>query len=149
MTSIDGIGCATNEPPFLPIRRAMVGRFGALPIGQSPGALLGRVGRSGKVFLIGEDYRGKPGEEGKLTRLTIRLDRVQPDVQNGATIYYLYSKEYPSKIFSGTSALSPKLPLARAGDRASIAFLDTHEEVLPLIKFDLEEINLGAPPKAP
>jgi hypothetical protein len=90
-----------------------------------------------------------PGEEGKLTRLTVKLDRVQPDVQNGATTYYLYSKEYPTKIFSGTSALSPKLPLARAGDRASIAFLDTREEVLPLIKFDLEEINLGAPAKGP
>jgi hypothetical protein len=24
------------------------------------------VGRSGKVFLIGEDYKGKPGEEGRL-----------------------------------------------------------------------------------
>jgi hypothetical protein len=30
------------------------------------GALVGRVGETGKAFLIGERYEGTPGEEGKL-----------------------------------------------------------------------------------
>jgi hypothetical protein len=35
-------------------------------VGPSPGALVGRVGKNGKVFLIGDSYRGKPGEAGTL-----------------------------------------------------------------------------------
>jgi hypothetical protein len=31
-----------------------------------PGQLLGRVGRTGKTFIIGETYRGTPGEAGRL-----------------------------------------------------------------------------------
>jgi hypothetical protein len=32
----------------------------------NPGQLLGRVGKSGKIFSVGEHYRGTPGESGKL-----------------------------------------------------------------------------------
>jgi hypothetical protein len=31
-----------------------------------PGQLLGRVGRTGKTFVVGEKYRGSPGESGRL-----------------------------------------------------------------------------------
>jgi hypothetical protein len=34
--------------------------------GQYPGALLGRVGDNGPVFLIGENFQGAPGREGRL-----------------------------------------------------------------------------------
>jgi hypothetical protein len=42
-------------------------RAGAVgPQGHPPGALLGRIGKNGTPFLIGEDYRGRPAEGGKL-----------------------------------------------------------------------------------
>jgi hypothetical protein len=48
------------------------GRGGGVPVGpvvtgtSSPGALLGRIGEYGKVFVIGSHYEGTAGEEGNL-----------------------------------------------------------------------------------
>jgi hypothetical protein len=38
----------------------------AMPQGQTPGTLLGRIGKSGKEFVVGEKYEGTPGEDGLL-----------------------------------------------------------------------------------
>jgi hypothetical protein len=66
-----------------------MGRDSAFPAG----ALVGRIGESGRVFLIGECYQGTPGEQGKLYlhivpspwnngsaglyRVTLRTDHVE------------------------------------------------------------------------
>jgi hypothetical protein len=43
------------------------GKFGQAAGGAySPGALLGRIGKNGKVFFVGAKYEGAPTEEGKL-----------------------------------------------------------------------------------
>jgi hypothetical protein len=39
---------------------------GPAAVGQFPGALLGRVGETGPVFVIGDRYQGTPGREGRL-----------------------------------------------------------------------------------
>jgi hypothetical protein len=39
---------------------------GLAAVGQYPGALLGRVGDNGPIFLLGEHFQGTPGREGRL-----------------------------------------------------------------------------------
>jgi hypothetical protein len=39
---------------------------GMAAVGQYPGALLGRVGDNGPIFIIGEHFQGTPGREGRL-----------------------------------------------------------------------------------
>lgn len=83
-----------------------------------------------------------PGEEATVMRQSIIIDRITPDVQNGTTVYYVYCTQFPTKIFTGTSVVSAELPLAREGDQAAISFAEIHEEVVPLITFDLPAITL-------
>ena len=82
------------------------------------------------------------GPGSKVQTVTVTLDRVTADVQNGTTVYYLYSKEYPHKAFTGTSMLAPELVLARPGDKVTLSFLDTTEKVAPLTKFELPDLGL-------
>jgi hypothetical protein len=85
---------------------------------------------------------GTPGSGPKVVTITLTLDRVAADVQNGSTVYYLYSGEHPDKVFTGTSAIAAELVLARPGDKATLTFLPTDERIVPLSKFELT--TLGA-----
>ncbi|MFH1348908.1 MAG: hypothetical protein ABIH58_04695 [Patescibacteria group bacterium] len=83
-----------------------------------------------------------PGSQTTLKELTLKLSRVTPDVQNGTTVYYLFSNQYPNKVLTGTSSLSAELPLALTGDEVKIGFMETPEEVVSLRSFDIVAIEL-------
>jgi hypothetical protein len=81
------------------------------------------------------------GSANKVVSITVTLDRVAADVQNGTTVYYLYSTEHPQKVFTGTSAIAAELVLARPGDKATLSFTQTEEKIVPLSKFELATLG--------
>ena len=48
------------------------------------------------------------------------VDRINSDIQSGNTNWYLMLKDSPGSIFLGVSAISPELPITRAGDSIRI-----------------------------
>ncbi len=98
--------------------------------------------REFRKALAGSPNAVAPGSSARVRSLTVTLDRVAADVQNGTTVYYLYSKEYPHKAFTGTSTLAPELVLARPGDKVELSFLETNEKLAPLTAFNLPDLQL-------
>jgi hypothetical protein len=62
------VGVYLSGPAGAPqLGRGAIGiRFGGLALAHSPGTLSGRIGKSGKEFVIGEKYHGTAKEQGKL-----------------------------------------------------------------------------------
>ncbi len=102
--------------------------------------------REFKKFLTASGNEIVPEERAKLQRLTLVLDRVSADVQNGSTVYYLYAKDHKGKVFTGTSIVSAAFPLARPGDKVSVSYLETTEHVVPVRTFAIEGIPLNGKP---
>ena len=88
-------GVGDERRPHLPAFRPGAGEQPA----RGPSADRGAALREYRKLISNNPGQTVPGEEGKLTQLSVKLDRIQPDVQNGTTTYYLYSKDYPTKIF--------------------------------------------------
>lgn len=65
-------------------------------------------------------------------KVTLRVDRFYGDVQNGTTVYHIWSASRPSNVFTATSAVSPMLPLVVPGDEIEIGFIDTTDTVVPI-----------------
>lgn len=70
------------------------------------------------------------------------IARIMSEVRGGETVYYVYLASEP-RIFTGGSELSPKLPLSQAGDRTKLRFIDSGEDVVPLMGFDNTSILLA------
>ncbi len=62
------------------------------------------------------------------------VDRFATDVRGGTTTY-LFTVAGDPRVYSGTSDVSPELPLTRAGDEVMVGFLDTEETVVPVERF--------------
>ncbi len=77
--------------------------------------------------------------------LTGRVDRFAAEIKEKETLYYLHL-DGVRKLFTGNSGLSSKLPLTRPGDVVSITFIDSGEDVEPLLVFDNKSLPLDKTP---
>lgn len=89
------------------------------------------------------EYRRKMSESGERvvsedsgTEASVQaiVDRFAADTRSGNTTY-LFTLTGDPRVYSGTSEVSPELPLTRVGDEVMVAFLDTEETVVPVERF--------------
>ena len=64
------------------------------------------------------------------------------EIQDGSTVSFLFLDSVPDKLFSISSVNSPEVIITEIGDSVIITFVDTNEEIVPSIKFDLLEVEL-------
>lgn len=69
--------------------------------------------------------------------------RVASEVKGSGTLYYIYLARVPH-IFTGSSELSPKLPLTKEGDTVELEYIASGEDVVPLLKFENPYLTLAA-----
>lgn len=69
------------------------------------------------------------------------VSRFAPEIRGGETMYYLYCEETPH-VFTGGGDVSPKLRLTKVGDRVQIQFVDSQEDIVPIVGFDNPSIAL-------
>lgn len=95
--------------------------------------------------LLGQNINGATPEFVKATK-TVEgaLDRFASATGTDGTTYYVVV-EGARLIFTGGVALSPKLPLAKPGDRVRVTYIDSPEPVVPMQKFDDLSLPLGPP----
>jgi len=87
-----------------------------------------------------------PSETADLHTITVLLTRVTDEVKDGETIRHLYSAEFPTKVFRGTSRVSAELMLAQPGEIVTLTFLDTPEGAVTLHGFDLVSLEIEKSP---
>lgn len=89
------------------------------------------------------EYRRKMAETGERvvaedsgTKASVQaiVTRFAADTRGGNTTY-LFTIGTSPVVFSGTSDVSPELPLTREGDEVVVEFLDTEETVAPVERF--------------
>lgn len=90
--------------------------------------------RAYQRLLTSSGNQANPEVQASVSRRLGTIDRIYGDVQNGTTVYHLSLTEMPGRIFTGTSVISPTLPLLRDGDRVSVEYLDSADPVIPLAK---------------
>ncbi len=121
---------------------------GQVALGQNKAEAL----RNYRRLLQEAGNEAAPSSESDTHAVTGTLTRIAADVRGGDTTYYLMidaecedeadcATETDSIIFTGTSLLSPELPLAGVGDRVTIGYLETAESTVPMSHFDLLEFD--------
>lgn len=66
--------------------------------------------------------------------LTGIVDRFSAEQKTGETHYYFYLKGHPM-LFTGVSELSSRLTVTRDGDQVEIQYIDSKEDVVPMLAF--------------
>lgn len=69
------------------------------------------------------------------------VQRIVAEVKSGNTVYYVLIEGIPH-LLSGASELSPELPVTQSGDVVRFGYVETDEDVLPLISFNNTAIAL-------
>jgi len=87
-----------------------------------------------------------PTHENERRGITGFIVRKGWEIQDNIMVYSLFLDEAPDKLFSVTSDLSAEVVIAREGDQVSLNFIETDEEVVPAISFDLLGIELQKSP---
>ncbi|MFC1656494.1 hypothetical protein ACFL14_00800 [Patescibacteria group bacterium] len=95
-----------------------------------------------RQVLTGGGNRLAPSSEVSLMEIITTLSRVGVDSRDGYTTYYFYCEEYPDKIFTASSTVSPLIPLAREGDQVNLGFFETDESVVTVDRFAIQGIEL-------
>ncbi|HXV26833.1 MAG TPA: hypothetical protein VD862_02320 [Candidatus Paceibacterota bacterium] len=75
--------------------------------------------------------------------LTGAVVRIAAEVRDGSTMYFVQLADIPH-LFTGSSELSPKLPLTREGDEVDIAFIASGQDVEPMLAFNNRNVVLQA-----
>lgn len=70
-----------------------------------------------------------------------KVERTASDNKNGETFYYLILEGYPQKIFIGTSAVSPELPVSQKGDSVVVSYDDSQPAIIDIVDLDNLMIN--------
>jgi hypothetical protein len=73
----------------------------------------------------------------KSQRASFTLERITADVQNGTTVWLLWSSKQ-GKIFSATSKVNEEIPNLRPGDTVTVEFLDGNSKVIPISAISIE-----------
>jgi len=73
----------------------------------------------------------------KSQKASFKIERITPDVQNGTTVWLLWSSQQP-RIFSATSKVNEEIPNLRPGDSVTVEFLDGNSTVIPISSIAIE-----------
>ena len=81
--------------------------------------------------------------EGSAERIEVSgtVSRIGSDIKEARTYYYLSLNEKPGQIYIATTDLSSYLPVTRAGDRVTIAYLDTRDVEINLVALRNEDLE--------
>ena len=69
------------------------------------------------------------------------VSRINQDVKNGNTIYYIILKDNNEFIFTGTSRTSTQLPITMVGDKVSVSYDKTDSNIINIVEFDNKNIG--------
>ena len=69
------------------------------------------------------------------------VDRINQDVKNGNTTYYITLNNKSELIFTGTSKVSSKLPLTVIGDNVTMSYDKTNSKVISISSFDNNSLS--------
>ena len=75
--------------------------------------------------------------------------RFASETKGQGTMYFILVNN-ENRLFTGSSELSPKLPLTQAGDKVKIEYIETDEDVATMMAFDNLnlQLNVAADQKA-
>lgn len=75
-------------------------------------------------------------------KLESTISRINRDIRNGNTLYYLQLSDYKSKIFITDSTLSEKIVLTKIGDSVIVSYEEGGAGFINLNGFDNKSLNL-------
>jgi hypothetical protein len=110
------------------------------------------VATGSTVFEALTQYQRYLGDKGGKTAISDKsivrtvdgiVDRVSGDTTSTGTVYYLHVAGQPY-LFTGSSGVSPKLPVTEKGDKVHLTYIDTTLNVVPLHDFDNLSLLLGS-----
>ncbi len=106
----------------------------SVSLGESKHAALTRY----RQDLVKSGNAENPTSQSDLAHKRGVIDRYACPVLDGNTICHLTLRnDVLSRIFTGTSKISPELVVARPGDEVDIGFLETDEPTVPIESFNL------------
>lgn len=70
------------------------------------------------------------------------ISRINKDIRNGNTNYYLMVKDKENKLFIGSSMISSELPITNIGDSVLIKYDDGQSELVDIVDFENLTIQL-------
>ena len=73
-----------------------------------------------------------PSEMAQVTKGTITVRRIGDDFISGNLIRHIVADEFPGKVFTIQSSLSPRVPLIREGDTLLIQVIISDDEAIPV-----------------
>lgn len=78
-----------------------------------------------------------------LTEMVGVVERFAAEVKGGETVYYLKLVDQP-RLFTGDSSnlAAPKLPLTKEGDEVIVNYINSGEDVVPMMRFDNKNLQL-------
>jgi hypothetical protein len=91
--------------------------------------------RSYQLNLAGKGNTFIPGNETSRLKIQGKVARFSQVVKGGESYFY-FTIDNDSRIFVGTIATSPKLPLVKLGDTVDIVINDSKETPLGILQFD-------------
>ena len=69
------------------------------------------------------------------------VSRINKDVKNGNSIYYITLKENEELIFTATSKVSTELPITIVGDKVTISYDKSNSSEASITEFDNKDIG--------
>ena len=91
--------------------------------------------RAYQLTLAGKGNTFIPGNETQRLKVQGKVTRFSPVVKGGESYFY-FTIENDPRIFVGTVATSPKLPLVKLGDTVDIMINDSKETPLGILQFE-------------
>lgn len=97
-----------------------------------------------KIIMSG-GQTSAPDKSVKINMKEGLVDRNAWEIKGGETIFMLHLEGLDC-VFSGTTEISPKLPLTKVGDNVVMWYINSEEDVVPLCKFDNLSLPLSISP---
>ncbi len=100
-----------------------------------------------KISMSGQQIA--PNTQHSQRTLEGEVARFASETKTQGTMYFILVNNQ-NRLFTGSSQLSPKLPLTQAGDKVKIEFIETDEDVVTMMAFDNLnlQLNVSADQKA-
>ncbi len=94
-------------------------------------------------LLAGAGNQMAPETAHNLTEMVGVVERFAAEVKGGETVYYLKLVDQP-RLFTGDSSnlAAPKLPLTKEGDEVIVNYINSGEDVVPMMRFDNKNLQL-------
>ncbi len=80
--------------------------------------------------------------EANFETAVLELTRVSTEVVGTKTLYHLYSKNMPDRVFVATSDISPELPISQPLDVVKVGYFKTNEPLVQLVTFNNTKLNI-------